>query len=83
MQITSTQSQSRRLMTIALIAIALGIGSVAASTDGAAARDPMLEEVAENTARASEQQCSTGNPLLTDPDALRSDRISWRAEKAD
>ena len=72
MQTTSTQSRTPRLVTIALIALTLGVGALAASPEAAAARDPLLEEVAENKARTGGEHCHTEQPLLVDPEALRS-----------
>jgi hypothetical protein len=59
---TPNQSRIRRMAGTTLVALALGATALIGSLGDAAARDPLLQEVAEAAQRATEAGCGVEQP---------------------
>lgn len=59
---TPNQSRIRRMAGTALVALALGATALIGSPGDAAARDPLLQEVAEAAQRATDAGCGAEQP---------------------
>jgi uncharacterized low-complexity protein len=78
---TPNQSRIRRMAGTALVALALGATALIGSPGDAAARDPLLQEVAEAAQRATEAGCGTEQPTHSrSSDSLLGKRIGVLAE---